>query len=186
MYGRRAFALLMLGLGGCLRLADFEETCLVDYCNGECIDLTSDERNCGFCGLGCSFDEDCHNGRCLCRSGEQCGSGCVDVASDENNCGACGAHCPFECVNGTCLCQFTVCPSGCFDLENDPDHCGSCANNCPGTLLCVEGECVCGNPQLTPCPPAYFCVDTQISEYDCGTCGIKCSAGEICIEGVCN
>jgi hypothetical protein len=33
-------------------------------CNGECVDLMSDEENCGACGNQCPHDSHCINGAC--------------------------------------------------------------------------------------------------------------------------
>ena len=48
-------------------------------CNGVCVALHSDPRNCGACGTSCATG--------CCRGG------CVDLPSDPNNCGACEKAC---------------------------------------------------------------------------------------------
>lgn len=71
-------------------------------CSGECVDLLTDEENCGFCGKRCgSFT--CESGACVCH-GSICYGFCVDLATDEKNCGTCGHQCGPQatCLGGTC------------------------------------------------------------------------------------
>jgi hypothetical protein len=75
-------------------------------CDGECVDMTSDDDNCGLCGRECD-DMLCNAGEC----GTSCGAGlsacedsCVDLDSDPLNCGLCdrGCHPSQACVAGEC------------------------------------------------------------------------------------
>ena len=74
-------------------------------CDGACVDLSSDLKNCGDCGAICE-------------------SGLVGVACYGG-----------ECVRTSCPAALTGCPSDnpnpsfefhCFDLATDPNHCGAC------------------------------------------------------------
>jgi hypothetical protein len=84
-------------------------------CGGSCVDLTSDNNNCGACGNACGEGMYCNSfGECdpsggggtittpVCAEGlTYCGGACVDLGSDPNNCGGCGAGC--EGGGGTCV-----------------------------------------------------------------------------------
>jgi hypothetical protein len=63
-------------------------------CDGDCVDVQSDPKNCGTCGTHCfsgSYLDGCCNG------------GCVDFASDSSNCGGCGISCGGNaCIGGRC------------------------------------------------------------------------------------
>ncbi len=90
------------------------------YCFGECVDLATDSRHCGTCGVVCfkqfsvSSIGICTNGVCSrqCTTGRADCNGNADddcevnTNSDPNNCGGCGIVCDAmpgqACVGGTC------------------------------------------------------------------------------------
>ncbi|XP_039013716.1 stigma-specific STIG1-like protein 1 [Hibiscus syriacus] len=61
-------------------------------CGNKCMDLATDDNNCGACNMKCKYREVCCRGEC------------VDIAYDKRNCGACNHRCqPGEfCVYGMC------------------------------------------------------------------------------------
>jgi hypothetical protein len=88
---------------------------------GNCVNITTDIRNCGNCGVVCTdmmgpfsqavcnhgvCSRTCQNGRADCNgnSDDECE---VNTDSDPNNCGACGRSCDVElgqaCVGGQCV-----------------------------------------------------------------------------------
>jgi Stigma-specific protein, Stig1 len=77
-------------------------------CGASCVDLVTDNSNCGRCGADCGSGHLCDQGLC---SGEcssrliVCGGSCVDTQSDEDNCGACGNACGAgqNCSAGVCV-----------------------------------------------------------------------------------
>ena len=73
-------------------------------CNGACVDLQTDQANCGRCGYDCS-PRICTNARCMtCPTGQTACSGqCTDTLSDPANCGGCGQLC------ATGSCRYGVC-----------------------------------------------------------------------------
>ncbi|XP_059669691.1 stigma-specific STIG1-like protein 2 [Cornus florida] len=61
-------------------------------CNNKCIDLTTDDDNCGACKHKCKFTYSCCRGEC------------VDLAYDKRHCGACNNRCMpgGYCIYGMC------------------------------------------------------------------------------------
>lgn len=120
------------------------------------VDLSSDDQNCGACGVRCPNDETflrafsgimrCVAGTCRLVCDEEHGDcnglpedGCEtlirgDKAKDIKNCGACGNVCSDICFEGVCGCPpgQTFCDDGkCHDLDADNRSCGACGNVCP-------------------------------------------------------
>ena len=180
-------------------------------CSGVCVDLASDDANCGACGNACAYNQSCSgDGRCMTADSISCLPGyptacsnaqhpfyCVDTENDSQNCGACGNACaPGEgCYGGSCL-NFDPCTTAggawcngrCTDLLIDESNCGACANECDyATETCMDGVCVGSSPSCpagqTKCGGA--CVDITSNTDNCGACGNVCSAAQQCVEGVC-
>jgi len=83
-----------------------------DDCNGTCVDVLTDVKNCGYCQHTCPAGYSCVDGLCEpCPAGQiLCDSGCVDPSTDNYNCGGCGTRCIFSvCCGGVC------CFYGCLD-----------------------------------------------------------------------
>jgi hypothetical protein len=61
-------------------------------CGTNCVNLRTDESNCGACGAACAPGKKCCNGQCL------------DTGRDEHNCGRCGHRCRRHevCRRGRC------------------------------------------------------------------------------------
>jgi hypothetical protein len=78
-----------------------------ELCAGVCVDVRTDVRNCGSCGMACGAAQFCELGGCvdLCSPGLSiCGRACVDLSSDPDNCGVCGRVCPTGlCDAGECV-----------------------------------------------------------------------------------
>jgi hypothetical protein len=78
--------------------------CVCDHmCDGSCVDLESDDKNCGKCNHACTTGvEKCVGGSCGCAFTE-CGTACVNTkGSDNAHCGDCTTTCPYQCAEGTC------------------------------------------------------------------------------------
>jgi len=76
-------------------------------CGGTCVDIGTDEDNCGLCGNACPSGFLCVFGVCLlsCQTElTNCAGTCVDTTKDEDNCGSCGNACGSDelCVASTC------------------------------------------------------------------------------------
>jgi sugar lactone lactonase YvrE len=85
-----------------------------DSCGAACVNLQTDETNCGTCGTTCASGEICTNGVCTACNIPQtiCSGACVSVRSDPNNCGTC-SH---VCSSGTCTGGF--CNPSCAHLTD--------------------------------------------------------------------
>ena len=167
-------------------------------CNGKCVDVSLDPKNCGDCGATCSDGEVCSAGKCGlgCGAGtEQCDKKCTDTKVDPANCGGCGKACKdgevcsagicaLECFGGT-----TKCPGAngdtCVDTSSDHQNCGACSAACGDEELCSGGKCAsqCGGG-TTSCGGK--CVLTDLDPANCGGCGVACQAGEVCSAGKCD
>lgn len=161
-------------------------------CSDACVDLATDEANCGVCGQQCGAGELCIDGQCslTCQSGlDVCFGVCADLNKDEANCGGCGVACAAGelCVNGTCG---VSCPSAqsdcgglCVDLQTDEANCGGCALSCPEGAFCVGGNCEtppdCSNGIIEP---GEVCDDGNNADGD--GCSANCLSDETCGNGI--
>lgn len=104
-------------------LSEEEVDCIAEYIRGIepgpscetcgtllCVELSTDEKHCGVCGMACDPGMICAEGICLnpCEEGQRlCGSRCVDTASDSGHCGRCGHVCGSgsSCEDSVCVCE---------------------------------------------------------------------------------
>ena len=118
-------------------------------CAEGCADFTSDQRNCGGCGLACQSGQVCQNSQCICQPGSvACDGACVVLESDVKNCGGCGSACASGqvCENKVCksdcaMAGSTRCGASCVDLQKEANHCGACGNACENGQNCHGGRC---------------------------------------------
>ena len=85
---------------------------------GECVDLTSNDNNCGRCGARCTGRD---TGGDNCQEGA-CRLGCTDGYSD---CDPNGDSCVFD-----------------DSMATDPINCGDCNDTCRTNQVCTESTCV--------------------------------------------
>ncbi|MHB8164912.1 MAG: zinc-ribbon domain-containing protein [Methanoregula sp.] len=76
-------------------------------CNNTCVDLRTDNNNCGYCNNSCPVGTSCLNGNCAlaCSAGQaSCLDGCFDLLTDPRHCGSCQNSCPkgLICSAGRC------------------------------------------------------------------------------------
>ncbi|WP_338872367.1 MXAN_6577-like cysteine-rich protein [Myxococcus stipitatus] len=165
-------------------------------CDGECVDVLSNNSHCGTCGNVCAAGTSCTLGVCLppaCLPPRMtCGGACVDVLSDNNHCGTCGNVCAAgtTCTAGVCLPPVCLpprmtCDGECVDVLSDNNHCGTCGNVCAAGTTCTLGACL----QVVCLPPRMMCdgacVDVLSCDSHCGTCGNVCATGTSCSLGAC-
>jgi len=141
-------------------------------CAGACVDLTSDPRHCGGCGMRCD--------------------------APPNAVAACMASaCSFECDEGYADCDGNA-ANGCESTLRELDHCGRCGERCerPGAVTsCATGECL-----ALGCLPLFGDCDGEAAngcEEDlssnlarCGGCNVACPTGvshgeTACLAGRC-
>jgi hypothetical protein len=158
------------------------------YCNGQCLMVDTDAKNCGACGKPCPAGLGCFAGTCGCPAGlATCTEMCVNTQQDNLNCGACGQACPAGnvCSGGTCkpgcTANLLLCGNICVDPQSDGKNCGTCGHGCDPGNYCVGGNCVlaCAPPLLVCMPdggtsPGGICVDKNVDRNNCGGCGNAC------------
>ncbi|MDF2694832.1 MAG: Tryptophan synthase alpha chain [Labilithrix sp.] len=91
-------------------------------CFGRCVDVTTDPRSCGGCGIDCTT-----------------------VAANQNNTVAFCTYgsCDYGCAQGWGDCDGDP-KNGCeVNLNSDPKNCGSCGNSCNALAgqPCIAGQC---------------------------------------------
>jgi hypothetical protein len=188
------------GDGGdpCLRCSATE-----DCCEGACVDLRFDSKNCRTCGHGCPGTT-CDNSSCTntCAQGfidcnHNVVDGCeVNPAVDPQNCGNCGIACGFqlECVAGYCVCPVGtadcdgVKENGCeTDTSSDKGSCGACGKACNPSEACSSGSCECAVGFLECNQLASDGCEASITANNsCGSCGFDCGPHGLCVaDGQC-
>jgi hypothetical protein len=136
-----------------------------------CVNLQSDEKNCGECGNECDAEVP------TCCTDATRRSSCVNLQSDEKNCGECGNECGAEVP--TC-CTDATRRSTCVNLQSDENNCGECGKQCGDGENCVSGSCV--TPSVV-CPnDAPHFIAPQVS-MQCYAFGTGCvSSPSVCCE----
>jgi len=195
-------------------------TCVCIYpskteCNGACIDLNTDNNNCGGCEQKVPDNTTCQGGKPV---GTEPFSYCPtdpwpstnytvpDTSNDTNNCGSCGNKCgPNQiCTNGNCVCAsgFTYCKESdsCVDLTSDDNNCKTCGNQCNTSagMRCVttqkqvdtkkDADGTGGGSIIittTRCECPNGSTNIQMDRNNCGACGVKCRSDQVCTGGNC-
>ncbi|MCL4390190.1 MAG: hypothetical protein M1484_02070 [Patescibacteria group bacterium] len=124
-------------------------------CGSTCMNLQTDNNNCGSCGNACTSNQTCTNGSCQITTTVthlECGNNatCVAVAGVGNNLNGCttaGQSCT---TTQSCSSGQTLCGSSCVNLQTDTNNCGSCSNVCSSSQTCVSGSCT-NSSQVSSC-----------------------------------
>lgn len=155
-------------------------------CNGRCVDLSSDDNNCGACETSC-------------------------METQPDDAGTVPPHMFFGCLGGQCKdlrckqdvmeywsdCNHDIEADGCeVDLRSDVENCGQCGNACDPGQQCFAQDsivgCQCKQGQ-TLCPARgnvpQSCIDIENDPRNCGACGYACpfvpNAKAVCDRGRC-
>ncbi|AKU94895.1 Tryptophan synthase alpha chain [Labilithrix luteola] len=165
---------------------NLQMTCVAGECRGVCkpgfvdcngipddgceANTSSDDANCGACGVHCPSGVACLNGQCGCPPGTtECGGACVDLSSDDFNCGSCGYSCegrpPPEDAGPLFPHMYLACKDG---------QCK--APRCVVRDLEFWGDC---NKSIDPdgCE-----TDLLRDTSNCGACGVQCAPGQKCFD----
>ncbi len=173
------------GAGACDDACSASET----WCTDTCVDLDTDDDNCGMCGNPCPSGSSCVSGACECPGVWEllCSDVCVDIATDVDNCGDCDEACPAPTEPGSsAVCADGLC-SACGGYGQD--CCGSSCGLGLG-LACVAGECDCAadKHRCTTGPFSEQCRDDD-DELACGLDCADCTqpnAVAVCSGGSCD
>ncbi|MBS7379871.1 MAG: hypothetical protein KIG72_01210, partial [Bradymonadales bacterium] len=144
-------------------------------CGETCIDVLTDPKNCGTCGVACPDGIACVDGKCDVKPTCQCSDGKV---CDENG------DCVVKCGSSLCRPDESCCGNTCTTLDT-VKHCGSCDNACQGNApFCQYGACAdkC-SPQTCEAQSA----QCGIGNDGCGNapdCG-SCADGKVCTSNQC-
>jgi hypothetical protein len=91
-------------------------------CSSACVDLATDENNCGHCDTACPSILTCAN--------YGCGLDSCDATQNGLPCHLGTSHQLGQC-----------CQSACVDTQSDPANCNGCGLPCPNGKQCVAGSC---------------------------------------------
>jgi hypothetical protein len=180
----RAALGLLAGLLAALTISactDSKADCLGDakVCGGTCVELASDNLNCGACGHACPGGQVCSTGTCAttCAAGlVDVGGACVNPLTDLAHCGATASAAGTACAAGsvcsagtcalTCQAGLSTCGGKCVDPQVDVFHCGASADAaCTGGATCGIGQ-VCGQGAcVTPACQVFQFVYTSDPHY---------------------
>ncbi|MDD1684722.1 MAG: hypothetical protein LUQ19_02395 [Methanoregula sp.] len=155
-------------------------------CNGLCRDVTTDEQNCGGCGIGCTAYQVCSRGQCTTMPGN---TGISASTTSPQATSPLTTTSPLPTTAG-CTAGKTLCNGVCTDLLTSNGNCGSCNYRCTEGQKCEGGRCVlsyCLKPN-TLCSGVCRNLYTDMS--NCGGCGNVCpssvSHGTVsCQNGAC-
>ncbi|KAI8525079.1 hypothetical protein RHMOL_Rhmol13G0199900 [Rhododendron molle] len=103
--------------GVCTVAGSVKQNC----CKKTCVNLNTDNLNCGECGHQCKLGKQCCKGHCF------------NIQTNRSNYGMCG----YKCLNNEHCCN-----GKCVNLKMDILNCGSCGNKCGLNETCCNGKIV--------------------------------------------
>ncbi|MBL8957589.1 MAG: hypothetical protein JNK82_42840 [Myxococcaceae bacterium] len=158
-------------------------------CNGTCVDLQTDEKNCGACANACAASFECVAGACqpICGANEHvCNGVCVSSLSTAT-CGTRCEPCP-EPDGGIATCNGVACGLICPPtLRPCGGECASCPTT-SGGLTCEGNRCV-----ASSCPAGQHLCNGECVDENGGSCGETClrcpeppaNGFQVCLNGGC-
>jgi hypothetical protein len=166
----------------------------MSLCSGACVNLQTDQNNCGKCSFPVPFGETCVNGKF---------SSSLPRSTATTAPGSAGTNAATAGSSAACPSGQTSCTGTCRNLQTDTAHCGACGNSCTSGQSCQNGRCSSGTavPTASAKIPATLvvdlgcsgretacgnsCVDLLSDKKNCGVCGRTCGAQEICLGARC-
>jgi hypothetical protein len=146
-------------------------------CAGECVDLLTDKRNCGACGVVCPGGRACFRGL-YCEGFGPPAGGAGGAGGGSAEAGEAGSE--------TAGAAGSV--SQCFEPFNTAAHCGECETKCeaPSNLCdCTGDDCRCVSECEAPLLQCgTTCADPNTDATHCGSCFVGCASG-LCENGIC-
>jgi hypothetical protein len=155
-------------------------------CGSECVDVTSDARNCNACARSCQPNQICQASECVLNSCPDGQHGCAGTCVSNLDPATCGSRCE-ACstpTNGSATCDGTACGISC----NAGYHVcsGECASNtsaatcgtrCTPCPAVPNADASCNGTNCTyACKVGYHaCSNTCVSSSDPATCGTECT-----------
>jgi hypothetical protein len=158
-------------------------------CAGRCVEVSSDDANCGACGASCGAAESCARGACLPDDcpGTACDalSVCYQGACTERSCVGVTCEGGKQCSQGTCVCPTgrLTCSGACVDPLTDEAACGGCGRACGAAETCAQGACLPDECPNQVCDPLSVCYQGTCVEVAC--VGVACPGGQVCRGGSC-
>ena len=170
-------------------------------CSGSCIDIETDDSNCGACNLYCAPGTTCAwtaegTGQCeLAGAPQGCSLSYPCPAAE--GCNPAGDCVPNSCtgLSGGTACYLAAtlgansycCGGTCVDVASDSTNCDYCGVACPSGSTCASGQCVSpGTSTVVPCGPSAGCpAGTECVNQTClpRSCS-GLSTGDGCAYGV--
>ncbi len=149
-----------------------------DRCGAACVDLESDNGNCGQCGSRCSANQLCQRGQCIvppqCSPGDTTCNGLTYCASD----GRCAPGCDrqSQCASDR-MCNTTahVC-----ECRSDLRACGTSCVTCPNGGPIVATACNANACVVTACSAGFEPTANGSGCQDINECATTCSTPATC------
>jgi Dictyostelium (slime mold) repeat len=165
------------------------------FCSGQCVDVETNQNNCGVCGNACAACEQCVNGQCqsICNDNNACTvdtcdhdtGKCVytELVCDDNN--VCTADrcdplvgCIYEQIscddNNACTADACDPETGCTNTPIDCNDGNACTvDTCDPQLGCVYSDLICDDENActtNSCDPDVGCIYTAVDCDDGNPC----------------
>ena len=169
------------GFGECETCSNLGLACCGPYPPGRCVDLESDNNDCGECGKKCSKSQSCIQGRCECDSADTMSMDAEEYAAGATAVQALG---PTEPCGDSCCGPCQTCDNGTCRTCNQCESCDANGNCVPLPNAQPCGDACCGSCQVCDNGTCRACNQCEICD-SAGSCTSACSACQVCDDGTC-